>query len=137
MKRLTRWGASLAGAALVTGGALAGSAGTAQAATVNRLTVKVCAVGNYTAYAKIVGDGNNTDLTRVTPGSCFSDSVILTGSADYTVWLFGLYNISHKGFDVVADGAPAAGGWNTGTVHEIDLWAGGTTTSPTWANSLR
>lgn len=94
-------------------------------------------VGNYTAYAKIVGDGNNTDLTHVRPGSCFSNDLILTGSTDFTVWLFGLYNISHKGFDVVPGGAPAAGCWNTGKVHEIDLWAAGTTTTPAWTNSVK
>ncbi|SOF02403.1 hypothetical protein SAMN05446589_9549 [Streptomyces sp. OV198] len=137
MKRRARWGASLAGAALLAGGVVAGTTATAQAATVtNRLTIKVCATGNYTAYAKIVGDGNNTDLTHVKAGSCFSDNIILTGTGSYDLWLFGLYNTTHKGFDVVAGGGPAGGGWNTGKVREIDFWTGGTTTAPGWSANV-
>jgi hypothetical protein len=50
--------------------------------------------------------------------------------------LFGLYNTTHKGFDVVAGGGPAGGGWNTGKVREIDFWAGGTTTAPGWSANV-
>jgi hypothetical protein len=117
-------------------GLLAGTAGAAEAAG-PRISVVVCADGNYTAYAKVVAqDGSfNQSLHHAPAGACWTNSVQLNTSASINVFLFGIYNVSHKGFDVCDSGGPAIGGNPTARQFQnLVLRAGGTTTDPFWGN---
>jgi hypothetical protein len=133
MKLIRKRTASLLGAGLLAGGALAATVSPAQAATADqqRVTVTLCAYGNYTAYAKVVAqDGSlSMDLTHVPAGQCATNSVLLNDSSAVNIYLFGIYNVSHKGFDVCRSGGPAAA-----IVPGISqtFHVGGTTTDPEW-----
>jgi hypothetical protein len=137
MKLIRNRATSLLGAGLLAGGALAAMVSPAQAATTaqQRVTVTLCAEGNYTAYAKVVAeDGSlSMDLTHVPAGQCATNSVLLNSSSLVRIWLFGIYNVSHKGFDVCKDGGAAgtATPGFSGTFH-----VGGTTTDPVWLDDL-
>ncbi|PWI15844.1 hypothetical protein DI272_17960 [Streptomyces sp. Act143] len=126
MGRFTKLSGWCAGALLVAGSTVVGGAGAAQAATVQR-AVKVCSFGNYTSYAKVVGGGLNTQLQRVPAGSCWTTTYLSNGQpAD--IYLFGLYNISHKGFEV--------GVCHSVTNSLVNFGAAGQTTAPEFAVSF-
>lgn len=133
MNRYSRWGAGLAGSALLAGVALVGTTGVAQADAGGRISVEVCAEGNYTAYAKWVGGGLSQDETHVTPGTCFTDGLLVPQpNATSTLYLFGIDPSTHKGFQVfqltVAD-LPSvskilfrAQGTSSGRGGEFEAW---------------
>lgn len=125
--------ATLAVAVALLGGALAASPAQAANAAI-RTTVKVCAHGNYTAYAKVVdSSGAAIKLTEVPSGACHTDSVLINSGA-YKVWFFGLYNVSHKGFNVRADNG-AWLFWTTGNPG-LYLEALGETTAPRYQDGI-
>ena len=130
---------SLLGAGLLAGGALVAMVSPAQATPVlSSATITVCAQGNYTAYAKIVAtDGSvSMDLSKVAQGKCLTtvaDFILNDPHATIDVYVFGLYNISHKGFDVCHYGG-AAESIDANTSATFD--AAGTTTSPYLAGNL-
>jgi hypothetical protein len=134
MKNRIRLRAGLA--ALAAGASLFATAGTAQADTDHHVKVEVCAEGNYTAYAKwderatpIGAPALTISLNHVPAGTCGSAFVLVPGlGASVNVYLFGLYNISGKGFDVETSGGPAI--HTSSTINTIVLHAQGTTTSP-------
>ncbi|SNY60848.1 hypothetical protein [Paractinoplanes atraurantiacus] len=107
----------------------------AEAATTTlRAKIQVCAHGNYTAYAKVVtSTGSAIKLTQVPQGQCWTDSILIDSGA-YKVWLFGLYNVSHKGFNVNPYGNQAlTNGGATTDPPAFSFEALGTTTSPTFS----
>ncbi|MEU8817386.1 hypothetical protein [Actinoplanes sp. NPDC048796] len=124
--------ASIGVAAALLGGALAASPAGAAPATL-RAKIQVCAHGNYTAYAKVVtSTGSSIKLTQVPQGQCWTDSV-LVDSGTYKVWLFGLYNVSHKGFNVNPSGGAALTNiGSTTTPLPVGFEAVGTTTAPNY-----
>ena len=130
---------SLLGAGLLAGGALVAMVSPAQATPVlSNATITVCAQGNYTAYAKIVAtDGSvSMDLSKVTQGKCLTtvaDFILNDPHAAINVYVFGLYNVSHKGFDVCHYGG-AAESIDPNTSAAFD--AAGTTTNPYLAGNL-
>jgi hypothetical protein len=131
MKLIRNRVASLLCAGVLAGGALVATVSPAQAAAQPRVTVTLCADGNYTAYAKVVAeDGSfSLDLAHVAPGPCWTDNILVNDSSALDIYLFGIYNVSHQGFDVCFDGGAAESvdvGFS-GTFH-----VGGTTTDPEW-----
>ncbi|MFF5536240.1 hypothetical protein ACFY71_27800 [Streptomyces cinerochromogenes] len=115
--------ASLAVAAVscLTGAVLAGTAGPASAATAH--TFKVCAYGNYTAYATIPQQGDIA-TTLIAPGTC-GQLPLASGSTYGKVW--GVYNTHpDKSFYVGTAHFTASKGW-TGA-------AKGSTTGPYLVN---
>ncbi|MFF5085411.1 hypothetical protein ACFY36_50940 [Actinoplanes sp. NPDC000266] len=125
--------ASLGVATALFGGALA-AAPPADAATATlRAKIQVCAHGNYTAYAKVVtSTGSSIKLTQVPQGQCWTDSILLD-SGSYKIWLFGLYNVSHKGFNVSPWGdAALVNGGATADPRPVSFEAAGTTTAPSF-----
>ena len=126
MRKFTRLSGWCAGAVLVAGSTVVSGAGAAQAASVQR-SVQVCSFGNYTAYAKVVGGGLSLKLEQVPAGTCWTTNYISNGQPA-EIYLFGLYNISHKGFEVgVCHGV---------TNSRINFGAAGTTTAPKFAVSF-
>jgi hypothetical protein len=131
MKLIKNRATSLLGAGLLAGGAVAAMVSPAQADTQPRVNLTLCADGNYTAYMKVVAqDGSfSQSLTHVPQGQCFTDNVLLNDWSPVNIYLFGIYNVSHRGFDVCRSGGAAEGvspGFS-GTFH-----VGGSTTDPEW-----
>lgn len=87
--------AALAGLALAGGAVLAGAA---PAGASTPLSVTLCSQGNYTSYVKIVGGGLNQGQTHVAAGQCWTDNPLVSSSVD--MYVFGIYNVSHKGFEI-------------------------------------
>jgi hypothetical protein len=97
MRKKTKWSAGLMGSVLLAGAALAVPAGSARA-SVDPQSIEICSYGNYTSYAKVVGGGLDQDETHVPAGSCFTDYLQVSGFV--TIYLFGIYNTSHVGFEI-------------------------------------
>ncbi|MFB0619411.1 hypothetical protein [Streptomyces sp. AGS-58] len=90
----------------MTGAVLAGTAGPASAATAH--TFKVCAYGNYTAYATIPQQGDISTVL-IAPGKC-GQLPIVSGSTYGKVW--GVYNTNpDKSFYVGTAHFTASKGW--------------------------
>jgi hypothetical protein len=106
---------------LLTGAAVAAAAGSASAAVPH--TFKVCAYGNYTAYADIPQQGGLATYV-ITPGQC-QQIPISSGSTYGDVW--GYYNNAPQTrFYVGTAALNSSTGWTGG--------AEGTTTNPTLVN---
>jgi hypothetical protein len=106
---------------LLAGAAVAGTAGTASAAVPH--TFKVCAYGNYYAYADIPQQGGFATYV-INPGQC-QQIPIAAGSTYGNVW--GFYNTHpDQKFYVGTAGFNSTTGW-TGAAE-------GTTTSPYLVN---
>ncbi|XVV16178.1 hypothetical protein ACQP2X_18025 [Actinoplanes sp. CA-131856] len=126
--------ASLGVATALLGGALAAAPPAEAAAAGIRTTIKVCAHGNYTAYAKVVtSTGASLKLTEVPQGKCQTDSILID-SGSYKVWFIGLYNVSHKGFNVRTDNTYWL--FQTAGYPGLSLEALGTTTAPRYKDAL-
>ncbi|MFF5858375.1 hypothetical protein ACFY8B_22545 [Streptomyces sp. NPDC012751] len=103
------------------GAVLAGTAGPASAATAH--TFKVCAYGNYTAYATLPQQGGISTVL-IAPGKC--EQLPLSSGSTYGK-VYGVYNTNPgKSFYVGTAHFNSSTGW-TGA-------AKGTTTSPYLAN---
>ncbi|GGS99997.1 hypothetical protein [Streptomyces cinerochromogenes] len=90
----------------LTGAVLAGTAGPASAATAH--TFKVCAYGNYTAYATLPQQGG-ISTTLISPGTC-GQLPLVSGSTYGKV--YGVYNTNpDKSFYVGTAHFTASKGW--------------------------
>ncbi|WP_225826408.1 hypothetical protein [Streptomyces naphthomycinicus] len=90
----------------LTGAVLAGTAGPASAATAH--TFKVCASGNYTAYATLPQQGDISTVL-IPPGKC-GQLPLSSGSTYGKVW--GVYNTNPgKSFYVGTAHFTASKGW--------------------------
>ncbi|MEU3519931.1 hypothetical protein ABZ770_32450 [Streptomyces sp. NPDC006654] len=121
MSKVKRAAVTAGAATLLAGAAVAGSAGSASAAVPH--TFKVCAYGNYSAYADIPQQ-NGLATFVIAPGRC-EQIPIADGSTYGNVW--GLWNNNpSERFYVGTATFDAATGW-TGAAE-------GSTTSPTLVN---
>jgi hypothetical protein len=90
---------------LATGAAIAGTAGAASAATPH--TLKICAYGNYWAFAQLPGGREGFPAA---PGHCKSIGV---GSGISSAEIYGLYNSGNHGkFYVGTAHFSASKGWS-------------------------
>ena len=130
-RTMRRVAIALAASGAVSGAVLGATMASASASTIPRHHVKVCAQGNYTAYAKFPSSLGGFETTLINPGNCWHSKVrLLSGHGGrkpikvHGVWKTNPdrsfyvgtahYNPKRSGLGIGAEGTPAR--------HHLRTW---------------